>query len=151
MNGRRLFGLVFLGLGIWALAVGTGKAIEGFRAYSWPVAKGRVIISRIKEFRTTHRIRVARLCLEMDYLYMVGDKILEGHRVSVGWDCFGSETRIKRVREKYAPGTAVQVRYDPTNPRRSLLEPGLDWTVFFLWGIGLITTSVTWPLLKRRR
>jgi len=150
MNGSRLLVLVFLGLGLWAVVAGSAKALEGWRARNWPVAPGRVIVSQAYELRTSQKIRVARLCVKVDYLYMVAGTVYEGHRINTGWSCFGSEDRVKDLLQEYPSGAAVQVRYDPEDPERALLEPGLDWTVFFLWGVGLVTLSVAWPLLRRR-
>ncbi|HID97600.1 MAG TPA: DUF3592 domain-containing protein [Thermodesulfobacteriaceae bacterium] len=151
MTGTRFFTLAFLMLGLWAVTAGVVKAVEGFRALSWPEAPGRIIMFRVDEIRTSQKIRIARLCLNIDYLYQVGDKIYEGHRLNTGWKCFGSEKRIRELSARYPTGRAVQVRYDPAEPERSLLEPGLDWSIFFLWGVGIITLSVAWPLYRKSR
>jgi hypothetical protein len=150
MNGVRLMLLAFLGLGLWCLALGTSKALEGFKAYDWPVAKGRIVVSRVEQMQTAQKIRVARLCLTMDYLYEVEGTVYEGHRVNVGWSCFASETKSKALLARYPSGSEVAVRYDPTLPERSLLEPGLEWVVFFLWGVGTVTLSVAWPLFRKK-
>ncbi len=151
MSGRRLFILMFGALGLWTFAMGTSKALEGMNALSWPTVQGRIIMSKSDEMRTSKDIRVARLCMRLDYLYMVDGVIYEGHRVSVGWQCFGSESRIKALLKRYRPNTVVTVYYNPEMPQRSLLEPGLDWTVFFLWGVSLTTLSLVWPLLRKER
>jgi hypothetical protein len=151
MNGLRFMLLGFLGLGLWCLALGTAKALEGFKSCDWPVAKGRIVVSRVEQMQTAQKIRVARLCLNLDYLYEVDGTGYEGHRVNVGWSCFGSETRIKELLARYPSGSEVEIRYDPARPERSLLEPGLDWVVFFLWGVGTITISVAWALFKKTK
>ncbi len=151
MSGTRLLIIAFLMLGLWCLALGTSKAIEGLRAQSWPKAQGRIISSRIHSLETQQKIRIARLCFDVDYLYLVGDEVYEGTRVNVGWRCFGSEKRIKDLARKYPSGKEVEVFYNPNNPSVSLLEAGLDWSIFLLWGVGLVTISVVWPLFKKTR
>jgi hypothetical protein len=151
MNSSRLFAFAFVGLGLWCLVLGSSKAMEGLRARSWPTAPGRVVISRVEEMRTSQEIRIARLCLRLDYLYLVRDEAYEGHRVNVGWSCFGSENRVRELANRYNAGREISVYYDPANPHRSLLEPGLEWSVFFLWGLAAVTLSACWPLIRRRR
>ncbi len=151
MNGRCLFLLVFVGLGMWAVIQGSVKAVEGLNSYSWSTASGRVILSRIEEMQTSQKIRIARLYLRIDYLYKVGDSVYEGHRINTGWQFFGSENKVKALAERYASGKAVQVKYDPANPQRSVLEPGLDWSVYFLWGIGVTMLSAALPLYRKAR
>ena len=150
--GRPSFILyIFLGIGVLCLYLGAMKAKEGWEARRWPTAKGRIIVSKVDEFRTGRGIRVARLCLDIDYLYMVKGVIYEGHRVNVGWACFGSESSVKRALKRYPVGKEVEVHYDPRDPSRALLEPGLDWSVLFLWGIASMSLGVAWPLIRGRR
>lgn len=151
MNGRRLFVLAFTVLGLWCLVNGTSRAIEGLQAHGWPKVKGRIVTIKVDELRTSHRIRVARLCLDLDYLYMVDEVIYEGHRLGSGWACYGSEERARGILARYKAGDEVQVYYDPARPERSMLEPGLNWTVFFLWGVAAIVLSLCLPLLRGKR
>ncbi len=145
----RFVALIFSFLGLWCLFVGLSMGLEGIKARNWPKAKGRIIKSKVSEFRTPKsKIRIARLCLELDYLYMVGKDILEGHRLDTGWRCFASEDHIKEIVKKYPVGKEVEVYYNPQNPKRSLLEPGLNWSVFLMSGLGVITLSITYPFLK---
>lgn len=145
----KIFSFLFLAVGIWAIMDGTIRALEGVKAKSWPIAKGRILISRYEQWRTTRDVRVAGLCIDIQYLYQVGDKIFEGSRLNTGWRCFGNQRHIEDVLRNYPSGKEVTVRYNPKDPKQSLLEPGIDWTCFFLWGIGLISISVGLPLFWR--
>ncbi len=144
----KFIGLLFALFGLWCLAVGISMGIEGIKAKKWPVAKGRIIKSKVEELRTSSNIRIARLCLNLDYLYMVGDKILEGHRLNSGWRCFASESYMKEVLKRYPVGKMVAVRFNPARPEISMLEPGLNWSVFLMSGLGLVTLSIAYPLVK---
>jgi len=145
----KFFAMFFMLLGVTALMFGARIALEGWQAKSWPEAKGRIVLSKVTELRTSKNIRVARLCVTLDYLYMVGQKIYEGHRLNSGWRCFASENRVRQIMERYPVGKAVTVRYNPKNPEISMLEPGLNWTAFMLLGVGVINCSVALPLMKR--
>ncbi len=147
-TGYRIFSILFLAVGIWALFDGTQRAVEAIRARSWPVARGTVLISRYDQWRTKGDIRVAALCIELEYIYLVGDKVYEGHRVNTGWKCFGDQKHMEEILKRYPSGKTVEVRYDPDNPKISLLEPRVDWTSFFLWGLGIISISVGLPLFR---
>ncbi len=144
----RFVALLFAFLGLWCLAVGISMGMEGIKAKGWPRAKGRIIKSKVEELRTSSKIRIARLCLSLDYLYMVGDKIFEGHRLNSGWRCFASEDYAKDVLKRYPVGKMVEVSYNPKRPSKCLLEPGLNWSVFFMCGLGLVTLSITYPFVK---
>ena len=147
----RFFAFLFFILGMWALLAGFSMGIEGLKAGKWPAAKGRIIMSRVQEWRSPGRIRIARLCLDLDYLYMVGDKVLEGHRLDSGWRCFASEDHIREILRKYPSGKEVKVFYNPKNLQKSLLEPGISWSVLFLVGIGIINLSIAIPLMRSGR
>ncbi|NDY43074.1 DUF3592 domain-containing protein [Dissulfurirhabdus thermomarina] len=150
MTGRRLFTLFFLGLGFWCLAVGASKALEGLAARSWPTAPGRVVISELRQLPTPKRPGVSRLCLRLEYWYEVGGKGYRGTRLNTGWPCFGSRSYLERARRRHPSGARVRVRYNPDDPARSLLEPGVEWSALFLMGVGLCLVSASWPLFRRR-
>ncbi len=145
-----MFVLVFFVFGLCLMAMGIRMGAEGWQAGKWPVAEGRMITSRVKEFRTSGNIRVARLCLELDYLYMIGDRILDGSRLDAGWRCCGSEKMINEKLAAYPPGKALEVYYNPRNPEISMLEPGIPWPAMLLCGTGLVIFSVIWPFLRFR-
>ncbi|RUM89939.1 MAG: hypothetical protein DSZ23_02540 [Thermodesulfatator sp.] len=147
----RFFAFLFLVLGLWALLVSFSMGLEGWKAKQWPEAKGRIIISKVQEWRTPGKIRIARLCLDVDYLYLVGERVLEGHRLNSGWRCFASEDHIKKILKRYPSGRQVRVYYNPENPEKSLLEPGISWSVLFLAGIGVINLSIAIPLIRSSR
>jgi hypothetical protein len=149
MNGRRIFVFVFIAFSIWAIMTGLRMGMEGWQAKSWPLAKGRMIKSRFSEYRTKNGIRIARLCLDIDYLYMVNDKIFEGRRYDAGWKCFASEDNIKDIIKRYPTGREIKVYYNPSNPSISMIQPGIPWASFLLCGVGIIIFTVIWPVFKQ--
>ena len=137
MRRGRFFIFIFIFMGLFAIALGTVRAKEAITAKSWPVAPGTIINAKVTEARISNaRIRVARLCLELDYIYMVGDRIYDGNRLNAGWHCFGSQSMVEDVIARYPIGKQVQVHYDPQHPAVSMLEPGLDWSIFSCGELG---------------
>lgn len=149
MHGKGIFVFVFISCGFWALASGIKMGAEGWNALSWPVAKGRMISSSISEYRTVKNIRVARLCLKLDYLYMVDEEILEGTRLDTGWRCFASDESIEKVIKKYPAGKELKVYYNPQKINQAVLEPGIPWPSYLLVGAAMIIFSTVWPLIRR--
>ncbi len=151
LTGARIFAFTFLLLGLSCVVIGTWKATIGLKAKSWPKAVGRIIISKAEPLRANQKIRIAASCISLDYIYLVGDKIYDGHNLDSGWSCFSSPKRVKEILKKYPTGKKVYVYYNPNNPSQSLLEPGLNWSIYFLWGIGIVTISTSLPMLKQKR
>jgi len=147
--GYKIFSIFFVVFGVWALMDGTERAIEGIKAKSWPVAPGRILLARYDQWRTKKGVRIAGLCVDIQYIYQVGDVIYDGTRVNTGWRCFGNQDHLEALLRRYPSGKKVEVYYNPEDPTQSLLEPGVEWTSFFLWGIGLISLSAGLPLLRR--
>ncbi len=136
-------------LGLFCLAIGLSMGIEGIKAKQWPKAKGRITKSKVSELRSKNKIRIARLCLDLEYLYLVGKKIYEGHRYDTGWRCFASEDHIKKILKEFPVGKEVVVYYDPKRPEKSVLKPGLNWSVFLMTGVGMIILAITYPILRQ--
>ncbi len=148
MTGTKMFAWAFLLMGLFCLLLGTYRAILGIEAKNWPRAPGCIIISKAEPLRTSEKIRIAASCITLDYIYLVGKKVYDGHRLDSGWNCFSSSKRVKSLLKKYSTGTRVKVCYNPDNPEMAFLEPGLNWSIYFLWGVGLISVSTAWPMIR---
>ncbi len=99
--------LGFGGVGV----TGTGL-YRAHVAASWPSARGEIVESRLATGASGR--------LDLEYTYEVGGRVHRGSRISY--------TRIQgaffaRAAEyRYARGTRVTVRYDPSDPTQSVLE-----------------------------
>jgi hypothetical protein len=116
-----VFGILFLCLGTVA---SIGSAINTWRALcaeSWPVATGKITLSRTRETRRKNRII---LVADIGYTYNVGDATLRGSTVRyLQPECL-SEMGVS-VTQKYPVDREVEVRYMPQNHDVSCLEVGL--------------------------
>jgi Protein of unknown function (DUF3592) len=103
--------LVFLGV-----RLGIARRRRARESRQWPTARGRVARSEIT-IETgldskTHQARV-------QYEYVVLGQTYSGGRVSESV----RRAPMQRVVEQYAPGTSVEVYYDPKRPGSAALEP----------------------------
>ena len=125
----------FLGLG-GVLVTGAGL-YRAHAASSWPGAEGEIVRSRFTSGRTETSHRV-----EVEYTFEVEGRTYRGSRISYTLTRGPGFTR--GARSRYPAGTRVTVRYDPTDPTRSVLEvriPSLYLGVFIVslmalsWGL----------------
>lgn len=94
------------------------------RAAAWPVAPGRVTISRVETRRgsddsgPTHRSYEA----VVEFRYEVGDLSFSSRQIALGWRTSGARKGAEAVVARYPVGATVEVHYDPDNPSEAALE-----------------------------
>lgn len=134
--------LLALALGLWLLVRGVFDALIGVNARKWPTARGTVTSSEVVQ---TGR---GRCCVSIAYTYRAGGHELVGKRVFVGDWLYTSLVKAQARAAKYPPSTPVDVHYDPANPSRAVLEPGLRIVAFFPIAVGVLFCLLgTLPLL----
>jgi len=108
-----LAGIVFIFLGIrW----GRARRRRARESRQWPATRGRVTRSELTiETGLDSKTYQARV----QYEYAVLDETYSGKHISESV----RRTVMQRVIEQYAPGTAVEVYYDPKQPGTATLEP----------------------------
>jgi hypothetical protein len=131
-----------VGLGILPLLIGVplvwyfgSQCWTGLRSRRWPTVPGRIT----QYFRTidpgsaqsSHGIS-AKLAIEYDYT--VNGRSYKGKRIAA--------TYAKLGPDQWEPSTSVDVFYDPSNPERALLVPGVQKLSLQALGIGLILTTL---------
>lgn len=107
-------------IGIWFSAPWFLKYCEARRTEAWPHVAGRIIESKIVRgvFNSSWYTREEER-YSVRYAYTVNGSPLQSETVSVvGFD------RPANIVWKYPAGSAVEVFYDPKNPKSSVLEQG---------------------------
>jgi hypothetical protein len=119
----------------------------------WPVARGRVLSSKVEEYRTDAgsssfggprgRLTLYRPVVvyeyEVDGQRFRGDRIAQSPGMNKGVPDFA-----QAVARRYASGSSVDVRFNPKRPGESVLEPRVPkaWIFALLIAVGLLILAV---------
>jgi hypothetical protein len=134
MDPRLPVGSAVIAIGAM-LSAGYARDIYfGWKSRRWPTALGKIIESRLYAGPFGGGGRSALL----GYEYEVGGVKYASRRLDYAGR--GAGWSATRVLARYSQGDSVGVSYDPSEPRRSLLEPGiaLGNIVRLLCGFGVI-------------
>ena len=139
---RLVAAVAVIGLAGFSSIVMLRELLRAVRSRHWPSVPGTIIRSHVITTRDSdgesHGARVT-------YRYQVGDAVHESARIRFGGP-FDSSFRVwaERISKDYPIGGEVPVRVSPDDPRVSVLEPGVRWSLalmiaFFLalWLIGM--------------
>ncbi len=97
---------------------------------AWPTVQGVILVSELKYDDETTEAKI-------EYEYVVNSRRMEGKGVSYG-DYGSSDSRHARdILLKFPKGKEVLIYYQPSNPERSVLEPGFNYGCLGLPLIGL--------------
>ena len=113
--------LVFVGAGVILLVFGVYMGVQGERSRNWPTAPGIVTESYVQSSRSLTDRRQRSSSARITYRYPVNGTFYTNDVISYGKGLFDNEYTQVRV---YAQGSRVEVRYDPGNPARAVLDPG---------------------------
>src|SRR3954454_8817942 len=131
MHRAGVVALVIGGFGLAVLAIVVSSLREAAAMKRWPVAKGRVVSAKVEEYRESvsrgtggARDRMTLYRPIVRYKYEVAGKRYEGGRIaqSPGINR-GVPDFAAAIVQRYAEGSAVDVRYNPKRPDECLLEP----------------------------
>jgi hypothetical protein len=113
----------FIVFGVALLVHLAFQARYGAESVSWPMTIAWINSSEIR-YPAKRRLWTAPYA-QVQYSYTVGGVSYSGDRLS-----FGAPLRIRLqlIVERYHPGGTAEVRYDPSNPARSVLVPGFRWS-----------------------
>ena len=132
----KLAGPIFTLLGGGFLIIGVYNIRSASESESWPTAEGVVVSSIVSESRDPGE-RHSTYGAEVRYEYTVEGVTQEGDRVRFGGNVSSSNpSGARETVERYREGSAIAVFYDPEDPARSVLEPGMSGAVFLFPGIG---------------
>ena len=136
--------LIFISLAsaagmVWAL-INLGRAI---RSQHWNQIDCVITESRVENRRLRHNTRYIPI---IKYKYSVIGLSYEGDNLKYGGTWSFKSTSYTYC-EKYPTGKTVKVRVDPSNPKRSVLEPGASLRSYFSVIIAIAFGVVGWTIL----
>lgn len=116
---RFLTFLCFLLIGLAVLLTTCRNVILARRSRDWPTTSGRIAGLGIRMGRHGESAPA------VTYWYSVDGFPYRSSRVTFGtaWFYGDPHTNRRRIQELYPFGGTIRVRYDPCNPRRSVIEP----------------------------
>jgi len=141
------------GFAVGILALILSSLREAAAMKRWPVARGRVLSSKVEEFRADagsgnfggSRGRMTLYRAVVVYEYEVDGKVFRGDRIaqSPGMSR-GVADFAEKVVQRYASGSAVDVRFNPKRPGEAVLEPRVPkaWVFAFLIDVALLILAV---------
>lgn len=149
---RIVLGFFVAALGFAAVFFLTQQTWFGLASFYWPTATGTNSHSAVVgEYDSDdERSETLMYSAETHYRCRVGDREYQGEQVSfagVSSDSWGSAARS--ITRRYPRGRSVFVRYDPRNPERAVLEPGIGVGVRLLVA-NLIVWGLAWGFLSDR-
>ena len=124
---------LFLFAGLCILIYGLVQLHMAWRSTGWNTASGSVISSKIVGSGKNKKP-------EIKYVYTVNDRNYTGDQIYIGPDPMGGGIGIPSPLEftrKYPEGKPVKIYYDPDDPARSVLEPGINRIIVLLSAMGV--------------
>ena len=129
-------GLVFFGRPVWrAWRAGRWPRTQGTVTRAWTETVTRVVNPTDSTSPTTSRIYV-----RVNYRYDVGGTEHSGDRVTFfpSTMSHGLTQPAREHCDRYAAGTALDVRYDPRNPADAVIETRIPKPSYFAVGLAAV-------------
>ena len=106
---------------------------------SWPSVTGKIVASSVEKSRGTDSKGRSSTSYHarIKYEFTVDAQAFTGKRVAFG-DHGGDSSHANKMVKRFPKGKKVPVFYQPANPKKCLLEPGVKGQAFILPSIGLI-------------
>ncbi|OWY37951.1 hypothetical protein CEK28_14990 [Xenophilus sp. AP218F] len=147
-------GLALVAIGVAASLYLWQQARLAEAAGDWPIAHG-VIEASLLDSRPRRGGGDSSGQLEyralIRYRYSVGGATHHSQIRRFPDPGYGASAELAReVVNRYPPGSAAQVRYNPDNPAQACLEPGSHWSLWAGRAIALLFAVAGTALLLRR-
>jgi hypothetical protein len=143
-----LLGGIFLALGIGISFWGWNILQNAKASASWPTTQGNVTSSDVSY--SSNAEGGESYSPEVIYRYTANNQQYENHTIKFGENSYSSSRKAENIASGYPVGKEVTVYYDPEDPARSVLEPGVSGGSYILLGIGVLFALIgliTMPLI----
>ena len=121
-----IFGLVFAGIGLFALVRGIVHYRTGKASASWPSAEGQVVVAMVDMRVSTDSdgMTSRRYTPRVVYNYTLNGQQFSSDQVHIGSKSNYASHARAASKLAYQAGQQVNVFYNPENPSQAVLEPG---------------------------
>jgi hypothetical protein len=115
---------------------------DGWASQSWPVVQGTIVSSAVVQDEKLYKT-------DVQFEYEVGRRSYKADTVSFSLRGVSSADKsgAQAVVDRYPPGKAVQVAYDPSNRANGVLEPGILPVSYLMFLIVTVLTTTCVGLL----
>ena len=136
----RSIGLIGLGaLAVWVTLSLSASFFLCLNSLRWPTVPVRIVSSGV----STGTSNIGHWWApEVEYEYAVSGHVYRSTNIRYFMPTFYQQEEARAVRAAYPNGTEAKASYDPHNPSRSVLEPGLPAGLWeralipaFFWGL----------------
>jgi len=128
-NSPGILVLVLLGFAVVLGGFGGFKYKIGKESTSWPTVSGKVTYSHAE---TTRKDKRNQYRPAVKYSYTVDGRGYVGARITASDQIQKNISSAKDILRKYPVGAQVVVHYDPGDPGRAVLVPGLPGNVYVM-------------------
>lgn len=136
-----VFLLVGGGLSWWGWTI-----LQDARASAaWPTVAGQVTSSDVRH--STDSEGGDSYSPEVTYAYEVDNRSYENSTIKFGENSYNSRREAERITGRYPVGQPVNVAYDPNDPGRSVLEPGVSGGSYIVLSIGVVFVVISLVIL----
>ncbi len=136
--------MAFITIGVVIAVRGVGTVIEAFRSIDWPLTEGSVTASGVDmkndAIDTGRRTRALRYSPAVSYSYDVDGTTYSSDLLGFIRVWTDDESGAHGIARRYPVGQTITVYYDPGDPSRAVLDPGvsLNSMLSLLFGLAWI-------------
>jgi len=123
---------ILAAIAVLMIGFGISNVLKARETVSWPTVQGAVVESAVQLRRAKNKYYEWRVC----YSYTANDNSFTGTRACIGTGgVVAAQSVVEDLARKYPEGAPISVSYHWTNPKESVLFPGvrrvaLRWLVF---------------------
>jgi len=133
------FGLIFAGIGLFALFRGLVHLRTSRASRDWPSVTGEVVVATVEVSVSSDEDGTSRsYAPRVVYKYAVAGQGYTSDQIIIGSTLQYPSRARAEAKLAYRSGQQVAVYYDPGNPARAVLEPGATRGAWGTLLIGLV-------------
>jgi hypothetical protein len=118
------------------------RFLEARESLRWPTSEAVVVASEIEENRSIPK--KPSFTPKVRFKYSVEGRELTGTAISNHDVGYGDRSNAQEIVDKYRVNSLHTAYYDPVNPKKAVLEPGLNWRayLFLLIPLAFVLISI---------
>ncbi len=139
---------LFLIVGVFVTKWGAKTLDNAKESMDWPTVQGQVLHSEVvREKKSNSGSRSSggsSVTYNADVMFefkLKGDTY-SSDNVSFGQYSSSDPSEARKIVRDYPQGSSVTVYYNPEDPDVSVLEPGVTWSSYIIWGMGLLFSGI---------